>query len=253
MSNTVIAMDARDGHSIVAFAKDVAESDTLESDLKPISDRVAATSDPAVLVDLTAPEYISSMVVAAVVRLWKTIEKAHGRMAVVVRSEDHPVSSVLHAAGLTKVWPVVTSHEMAVHELGLSKEALTEERERRLSTILAPAALLVAAVLLSPFLFGEESTLAKSLARFGIMGLGSLAFLLGLVSITREEGGKRLLAAFVSFGAFVTVVVAAVLWLKAPPVEMNLIKNTPPAELEAGGEKTEAKVKEKAETSTDDD
>lgn len=233
---SVVSMDARDGHSIIAFPRDVSDSaSSISDDLEPIVDRLEKTSSPAVLVDLTAPEYISSLVVAAVVRLYKNIQNAQGRMAVVVRSDDHPVAEILKAAGLTKLWPVVTSHEMAVHELGLSKEAKTEERERKLSSLLAPVAVLTAAFLLSPFLAGEQS-LAKSVIRYLIFGLSGISVVLGVISATREQDWKRWLSVGVILGGLVIASITAwILWIRVwlypHELDRNFKKNSGETEL----------------------
>ena len=215
--NSVVYKDASEGHSIVAFSCDVAETTGhgFEDELAPIAQKLSeSNSPPAVLIDLSAPEYIGSLVVAGIVRLWKRVQSAGGNLAIVVRSHDHPVKSVLDAAGLSKVWPIVTNHEDAIHELGLSKEAKVEKRERTMSSLVAPAALFAAATLLTPFLMGE-ATLAKSVVRYAILGIGSLGIVLSLVPIRREDGFKRWLGVLVFLGSVAVVGMAVwILWIR---------------------------------------
>ncbi len=71
-----------------------------------------ALRNPALLVDLSALDYMGSSMVALLVRLWKAVQKKNGRM--VVQSEQKMVTEVLNIAGLNSLWDVVPTREEAI-------------------------------------------------------------------------------------------------------------------------------------------
>lgn len=160
-------------------------------------------SEPGVLIDLTELNYISSTMVALVVRIWKSVTAAGGRMVVV---NTHPVvEEVLQIAGLLKVWEVANSREQGLKVLGEPRQVQIEQRESRVVAVAAPLMAIVSlfcCVLywLMPTVFGPFvwTTL--------ILGNASVAAILGLLSIAKYEGGFRVLG-----GATVAVAVTSIL------------------------------------------
>jgi len=71
-----------------------------------------ALRSPALLVDLSALDYMGSSMVALLVRLWKAVQKKNGRM--VVQSEQKMVTEVLSIAGLNSLWDVVPTRDEAI-------------------------------------------------------------------------------------------------------------------------------------------
>jgi anti-anti-sigma factor len=71
-----------------------------------------ALRSPALLVDLSALDYMGSSMVALLVRLWKAVQKKNGRM--VVQSEQKMVTEVLNIAGLNSLWDVVPTRDEAI-------------------------------------------------------------------------------------------------------------------------------------------
>ncbi len=160
-------------------------------------------SEPGVLIDLTELNYISSTMVALVVRIWKSVNAAGGRMVVV---NTHPVvEEVLQIAGLLKVWEVADSREKGLKVLGEPRQVQIEQRESRVVAVAAPlmaVASLFCCVLywLMPTIFGQLvwTTL--------ILGNATVAAILGLLSIAKYEGGLRVLG-----GATVAVATTTIL------------------------------------------
>ena len=81
-----------------------------------IEKRIRDRDKPQVVVDLSPLDHMGSGLVALVVRVWKVVNEAGGRM-VVVNSSDL-VLEVLSLAGLTSRWTIVESKEAAFKTLG---------------------------------------------------------------------------------------------------------------------------------------
>lgn len=73
---------------------------------------------PCLIVDLSRLEYMGSPQVALLVRLWKSLKKTSGRMAVQYRSPV--VRDILATSGLGQLWDIADSREAALKALGLS-------------------------------------------------------------------------------------------------------------------------------------
>jgi anti-anti-sigma factor len=82
-----------------------------------IIDRLEAARVPKLLVDLGPLEYMGSAQVALLVRVWKSLKKVNGRMA--VHCPHEMVREVLSIAGLKALWEITPTNEAALHSLGV--------------------------------------------------------------------------------------------------------------------------------------
>lgn len=145
-----------------------------------------------ILIDLSHLETIHSGFVASLVRIWKSLNKKTRRFVVVSPSER--VRDELESAGLQKVWTVVTDIEEAAYELGVSRRAEREERELRVLSIVAfPCSIL--AVLAMVMTFRDSKEAFQVNAHLAALLLGAVSFTVGIVSVLKDSGFRRLLSA----------------------------------------------------------
>ena len=97
---------------------------------------------PSAIIDLTKLTYISSSLVAVVIQVWKLVDEAGGKTAILNTSEM--VEEVLKISGLKKVWCIVSTEEEATAYLN---QALKKERIERQRTFSMPILLGIVAVL----------------------------------------------------------------------------------------------------------
>lgn len=98
--------------------------------------------NPSAIIDLTKLTYISSSLVAVVIQVWKLVDEAGGKTAVLNTNEM--VEEVLNISGLKKVWCIVASEEEAITYLS---QALKQERIERQRIFSMPILLGIVAVL----------------------------------------------------------------------------------------------------------
>lgn len=79
--------------------------------------KVDELPNPTVVVDLSHLDYMGSVQVALLVRLWKSIKNRKGRMVVQVHSPM--VQDVLKTAGLDKLWDFAETRPEALKVLGI--------------------------------------------------------------------------------------------------------------------------------------
>ena len=79
--------------------------------------KVDELPNPTVVVDLSQLDYMGSVQVALLVRLWKSIKNRKGRMVVQVTSPM--VQEVLKTAGLDTLWDCAENRPEALHVLGI--------------------------------------------------------------------------------------------------------------------------------------
>lgn len=72
---------------------------------------------PAVVIDLSRLNYIGSPQVALLVRVWKSLKKLRGRMAVVCSCDT--IDETLSTAGLRSLWAIVDTREAALTAVGV--------------------------------------------------------------------------------------------------------------------------------------
>ncbi|MDF1746164.1 MAG: STAS domain-containing protein [Gimesia sp.] len=97
---------------------------------------------PSVIIDLTKLTYISSSLVAVVIQVWKLVDEAGGKTAILNTSEM--VEEVLQISGHKKVWCIVSTEEEAIAHLS---QALKKERIERQRVFSMPILLGIVAVL----------------------------------------------------------------------------------------------------------
>lgn len=86
-----------------------------------ILDLLRAKNSPQVLVDAGPLSYMGSAQVALVVRIFKAVEQANGRL--LVSYEQPMVLEILTLAGLDKVFPIVQSRNAGLEQIGVSSSA----------------------------------------------------------------------------------------------------------------------------------
>lgn len=87
------------------------------------SDILKGLQEPAaraVIIDLSALDYLGSAQLTLLVRVWKTIQERSGRMAVLVTAPV--VREVLKTAGLSSLWEIVETRGEAFSSLGLQAD-----------------------------------------------------------------------------------------------------------------------------------
>ncbi|MFK7778487.1 MAG: STAS domain-containing protein [Gimesia sp.] len=99
-------------------------------------------NSPSAIIDLTKLTYISSSLVAVIIQVWKLVDEAGGKTAVLNTSEM--VEEVLNISGLKKVWCIVASEKEAIAYLS---QALKQERIERQRIFSMPILLGIVAVL----------------------------------------------------------------------------------------------------------
>jgi anti-anti-sigma factor len=147
-----------------------------------------------VLVDLSDLRTIGSGTVASLVRIWKSLNKKSRRFVVVSQSDR--VRKELESAGLQKLWTIVTNREEAAYELGVSRRAEREERELRILALGAfPCAVLAVLATVMMMTFRDSKEVIQVNAELGALLLGAVSLTVGIVSVLKDSGFRRLLSA----------------------------------------------------------
>lgn len=164
----------------------------VEAATSEVIEKVKASSNNSVMVDLAPMPIINSGLVASLVRIWKAMQAQKGQFSLV--SPNEMVTDVLKSAGLWKLWTVVDEREEAVYELGAGEVAMVEKRERRLLMLVSvPCALIAVFALLLTYTntagkWGANTYLSALL-------LASASLTTGLLSILKDKGFRRLFSA----------------------------------------------------------
>jgi len=169
-----------------------------------LKDRLAGLQAPVFLLDLSRLQFISSSVVALVVRLWKSVQEPGGGMVVV--NSNAMIQSVLEIAGLTRVWTIVPTREEAQRVLSLPPYCAPQNADRFLLAILGwvAAAGAVGLILMQEKQLGSMS---PDTSRTIALVSGVVAIVLGFVSALRGRRQWRFLGVLLVLisGAVVTV------------------------------------------------
>jgi anti-anti-sigma factor len=188
--------EAADGCAIVTLLPALNNSpwSEIEQTGNHLLEQVRSTSARIVIVDLSPLNYMSSALVALIVRIWKVVKEREGRFVVVNR--EPLVYEVLKIAGLHNLWTIVETREEALDAAGVSPQAITRKRETRLLTIVGPLAVIAAGVGLA--LLIVKTDVVPSLVALGLaLGWAALGVLVGVVTFARSSGGARTLAGLV--------------------------------------------------------
>lgn len=172
-----------------------------------ILNRLEATKSPALVVDLSPLDYMGSAQVALLVRVWKSLKKTEGRMA--VQCPGQMVGEVLSTAGLKSLWEIVETREEAVASLGFQSRA--EQGQHFWCPILAIALLVAAGIVVGLVTSGTRDVAMIWTA----IGLGVASALIGGLTILLQQGGWRAVGGVVSLAGIGLV---AYTWTQFPPM-----------------------------------
>ena len=165
----------------------------IESSGTEILQKLSDAPRPALMVDLSALDYMGSAMVALLIRLWKASGAENGQMVVVNR--EQMVKEVLVLAGLSKIWKIVGSRDAAVQEMDLPEPPeRVRVRSRRIIGILASLMAFIGIGFGMVFLINPSELLTDQIALAIIFGFSSFAFLLGIVCVVRSDGVWRILS-----------------------------------------------------------
>jgi len=153
-SGTPYRFEKADGYAVISLEPELnnAQWSDIERIGTDLLDQLNAIRSRAMIVDLSALNYMGSAMVALIVRLWKSIKDDDGRMVVVNR--DPNVFEVLQLAGLHKVWTVVETREQSVKALGKRPAAIGGGGNRMM--LVAVAVILLAVVAGAAFWLGRS-------------------------------------------------------------------------------------------------
>jgi len=193
-------LDASASHVILTLRQELNDVQwaQIEQVGTEVLDDLQDRRSPSCLIDLSPMHYMGSAMVALIVRIWKAVNDRGGRVVVVVA--DDMVLKVINLAGLDKVWTIASTREDGLRKLGArvrpgssagSSEAAGSGASA-ITVVISVLGMLVAGAGLA-VLFGNHATLPVGQGLvFGGAGVGALA---GLISLIRDQGGRRILAA----------------------------------------------------------
>lgn len=184
----------------------------VETGTTQMVEKLQQTKINSVMVDLGAMDMINSGLIASLVRIWKTMQQKNGQFSLVCPNQM--IVDVLKAAGLWKLWSVVDEREEAIYQLGASKVALVERRERRLLMLVAVFCALFSALALIPMFLKRTDVLGVN-AQLTALLLAAAALATGLISILKDKGGHRLLSLL---AVLTSIAVLSTLWFRGNPI-----------------------------------
>jgi anti-anti-sigma factor len=187
----------------------------VEAATSQVIEKLKSSKNTSVMVDLGPMDYVNSGLIASLVRIWKTMKERNGQFSLV--SPNDAVTDVLKTAGLWKLWSVVERREEAVYDLGASKAAIAENRERRLLTLVSVSCAAIAVLALS-LMFWRRETDAAVNSQLAALLLAAAALTTGLIAIFKDSGARRLLAAL---AVIVAIAVLSTLWFKDSPISIG--------------------------------
>lgn len=190
----------------------------VEAGTSRVLEQLKQTSRKSLLVDLGAMDMINSGLIASLVRMWKTMQEKKGQFSLV--SPNEIVTDVLKSAGLWKLWSVVEDREEAAYNLGVSRGAQTEQRERRILLMVTVSFAVMSAI----SMMLSKSMIPMLMKRAGAVGVNSqlaalmlaaAALVTGVISVIKNSGIRRILS-----GAAVIVALAVLssLWFNGNPI-----------------------------------
>lgn len=187
----------------------------VESATTEVLQKLKASKNNSVMVDLGPMRIINSGLVASLVRIWKTMQAKKGQFSLV--SPNEMVTEVLKSAGLWKLWTVVDDREEAVYELGAGEVAQVEKRERRLLMLVAvPCSLIAVLALVLKYSSDRPSWGAN--AHLAALLLAAAALATGFLSIVKDNGFRRI---FSLLAVLMAAGVLSSLWFDENPVALG--------------------------------
>jgi len=173
----------------------------VESATTEVIRQLKESENLSVMVDLGQMKMINSGLIASLVRIWKCMKEQNGQFSIV--SPNEQVTDVLKTAGLWKLWSVVEDREEAVYELGVSRAAIVEKRERRFLVFVAVPCAVMSALALILVLMKRTDVFSVN-SQLAALQFASAAIAIGLISIVKDSGKQRLFSCCaVALGALV--------------------------------------------------
>ena len=189
--------------------------DEVEAATDDVIRRLKASEHMSVMVDLSQMEMINSGLIASLVRIWKAMKARNGQFSLV--SPNQNVTEVLKTAGLWKLWSVVDHREEAVYELGVSKAAIVEKRERRFLMLVAAPCAIIAVLALVAMLLNRSEVMGVN-AQLTALLFAAAGIATGLISVMKDSGGRRWVS---SVAVVAGIAVLSSLWFEGSPVSFG--------------------------------
>jgi anti-anti-sigma factor len=170
----------------------------VESGTTQIIQRLEQSNKKSLLVDLSAMDMINSGLIASLVRMWKTMQQKKGQFSLV--SPNEIITDVLKSAGLWKLWSVVDDREEAAYDLGVSRGAQSEQRERRILLMVTVSFSVMSALSMMaskstiPILMKEADDVGVNFQLAALM-LAAAALMTGIISVIKARGFPLFLSA----------------------------------------------------------
>ncbi len=163
----------------------------METATNDVVRRLRESEHLSVMVDLSQMPMINSGLIASLVRIWKVMKERHGQFSLVSPNEN--VTEVLKTSGLWKLWSVVENREEAVYELGVSKAAIVERRERRFLILVAVPCSVIAVLAMIPMYLHQSEVLGLN-AQLTALLFAAAAVTTGLIAVVKDSGIYRVVA-----------------------------------------------------------
>ena len=202
----------------------------VEAGTSQVIQQLEQSNRKSLLVDLGAMDMINSGLIASLVRMWKTMQAKKGQFSLV--SPNEIVTDVLKSAGLWKLWSVVDDREEAAYDLGVSRGAQSEQRERRIllmvtvSFAVMSALAMMASKSMIPMLMKQAGEIGVN-SQLAALLLAAAALVTGVISVIKDSGIRRILS-----GAAVIVAlwVLSSLWSNGNPMRFTELSPGNPAD-----------------------
>ena len=179
------------GYCVVRFETDLSNVSwgDVEKQTTEIVKSLKRANASRLIIDLSPMEMIQSGLVAVLVRIWKSTEGYKNRKVVLV-TPNQIVREVVRSAGLLKLFTVVGTHEEGAYELGVSRGAQREQRDRRIVAWVAfPAAVISVIALFSLYSQGNENVRANS--ELAAVMLAAFSCGAAVISMAKDTGWRR--------------------------------------------------------------
>ena len=186
----------RKTHSTVTLRP--ALTDAEWSDIQKAGDdilsQISESKPKALLIDLSALNYMGSSMVAMIVRCWKSLKENKEKFVVV--SDSDVVREVLQLSGLAKMWTIAPSTEAGLKTLGIKPESGGSSGAETWGARIGIVATLTA---IAGIIVWFAQPAQRELATGLIYGGAGLAFVLGLTVMMISQSKRR----FVGLGMVV--------------------------------------------------
>ncbi|MEO2018313.1 MAG: STAS domain-containing protein, partial [Fuerstiella sp.] len=185
----------------------------VESATSKIIQQLEQSRRKSLLVDLGAMDMINSGLIASLVRMWKMMQEKKGQFSLV--SPNEVVTDVLKSAGLWKLWSVVDDREEAAYDLGVSRGAQSEQRERRILVMVAVSFATMAAFSMIPMFMKRQGDIGVN-SQLAALLLASVALVTGVISVIKDRGIPRILS---GIAVLVALGILSSLWFEGNPIK----------------------------------